>query len=268
MNNVLIENNIEDDHYGLIYCAKNIENNKVYIGQTTKKLETRVHQHFKNAKNNNRSSYKNSYFYNSIRKNGEDVFQWIVLYYAGNKELLNEAEKYYIKLLNSSNNRYGYNLTYGGESFLNLTEEAKERWRLSVVKSGKNRRGKPTKLKGIKRSEEFKKKISDSKKGTNMGEDNPFYGKHISEETREKIIISNKKRSGEKHHFFNKTHPNKDKHVGSKNKIFCVENGKTYCSILEASKKLNIKRDTIYNSIKKHKKVCKKYTFELINNSK
>ena len=45
---------------------------------------------------------------------------------------------------------------------------------------------------GKKRSEETKKKISDSRTGKCMGKDNPNYGKHHTEETKIKIGISKK----------------------------------------------------------------------------
>ena len=44
--------------------------------------------------------------------------------------------------------------------------------------------------KGKKMSEESKKKNREAHKGKRIGEDNPFYGKHHSEETRKKLSVS------------------------------------------------------------------------------
>lgn len=61
-------------------------------------------------------------------------------------------------------------------------------------------KGKPSKVKGIKRSDEFKKKISDSQKRRLQnvdlsGKNNGFYGKHHSPETIEKIRQASIKRA-------------------------------------------------------------------------
>lgn len=61
-------------------------------------------------------------------------------------------------------------------------------------------KGKPSKVKGIKRSDEFKKKISDSQKKRLQnvdlsGKNNGFYGKHHSPETIEKIRQASIKRA-------------------------------------------------------------------------
>lgn len=49
-----------------------------------------------------------------------------------------------------------------------------------------HQKGEDNSFYGRRHSEESKKKMSESQKGKRTGEDNPFYGKHHSEETRKK----------------------------------------------------------------------------------
>jgi hypothetical protein len=114
--------------YGIIYKIKNIINNKVYIGQTIKKngfkgrykhkgegIE-RVHNTLEASKHYNEPFNKHLYF--SIKKYGFDAFEVNEEFdYAYSKEELNEKEKFWIKYYNSTDERYGYNNTIGGDGF-------------------------------------------------------------------------------------------------------------------------------------------------------
>ena len=70
-----------------------------------------------------------------------------------------------IKLWNTVDPKYGYNLTYGGE--------------------------------GNVPSEETRKKQSEAKKGKYTGENHPMYNKHHTEEAKIKIGNANKNKSDE-----------------------------------------------------------------------
>jgi len=94
------------DSYGIIYRARNIVNDKVYIGQTIGTLKARRTAHEKTK--------TQGYFQKSLHKYGFDKFNWSILYYAQDKESLNEAEAYWIQRLDSMNFNKGYNLTSGG----------------------------------------------------------------------------------------------------------------------------------------------------------
>lgn len=93
-----------------IYLHRNKINNKVYIGQTIQPVENR----WKNGE-----GYKSChYFYNAILKYGWDNFEHIILEQNENwtQEELNEKEKAYIILFDSTNPQKGYNITSGGAS--------------------------------------------------------------------------------------------------------------------------------------------------------
>ena len=122
-------------------------NNKSYIGITSQKSERRWRR--------NGYGYKDhTYFWNAIQKYGWDNFQHEILFEGLTKE---EAEQKEIELIahyNSNDGNCGYNLSIGGESG----------------------------SKGYKYTEEQRKRMSENRKG----EKNGMYGKHHTEETKQK----------------------------------------------------------------------------------
>lgn len=132
--------------YGIIYKATNWQTGKSYIGLTTQKLEKRIVNHYSHARCN-----RQSYFLSSIRKYGEDAFDWEIIDYCDNENNLKEAERFHIMRWNTKAPN-GYNLTDGGDGLLN-----------------------PSKCVRQKRSKLF------------SGKNNPMYGKKHSRETKRKI---------------------------------------------------------------------------------
>ena len=89
-------------------------NGKKYVGQTVQTLNNRAKQG---------EGYINSpAVYNAIKKYGWDNIV-IETFLCTSKQEMNELEQYYIKLYNTTNNQYGYNLTVGGEGFPRLDRE-------------------------------------------------------------------------------------------------------------------------------------------------
>jgi hypothetical protein len=62
------------------------------------------------------------------------------------------------------------------------------------LKMSKSRKGKPSKMKGKKMSEIGRQHLKESKKGMFQGENNPFYGRHHTEESKRKIGNKNRKK--------------------------------------------------------------------------
>lgn len=124
---------------------------KVYIGQTISE-EARKRQH-KNRKNK-------TAFSKAIQKYGYDNFQYEILFRTASKSktrmkvVLDAMEKYYIRLFDSTNPLFGYNLTEGGEGSYGYkhTEEAK-------LKMSKAQKGKTPWNIGVAMSEEQKDKL-------------------------------------------------------------------------------------------------------------
>lgn len=128
---------------GLIYKATNILNKKCYVGQTCADFNFRIRSH-KYCCNKG----LNTKFYNAMRKYGFENFKWEILENNIPSEFLNMKESEWIQGLNSLKN--GYNSTIGGDS-----------------------------LGSMPKSEDHKRKISESEKG-----------KIVSKETIEKLRIS------------------------------------------------------------------------------
>lgn len=88
-----------------IYCITNILNNKKYIGSSVN-LERRLKSHFYNLRTN---IHKNPFLQSTYNKYDKDIFKQEILEYCS-KEILIEKEIFYIKLYNTFNREFGYNL--------------------------------------------------------------------------------------------------------------------------------------------------------------
>ena len=174
---------------GIIYCAKNNINNKIYIGQTTKTIDRRKKAH---------SYCKGSYhFQNALKK--YDDWSWDVIcdIEAMNKlqvkEYLDIAEKMYIKKYDSY--RKGYNSTLGGDGCVGIIHTEKAKARIGSANRGhvhteEHKQKISNTLKGVGLSGEHKRNISKARKGMKF-----------TEETRDKMSKAKKlwwaKRKGE-----------------------------------------------------------------------
>jgi len=101
---------------GLIYCAT-FPNNKKYIGQTTRKLNERINEHLYQANQENSINI----FHKAIKKYGKDNIKWEVLENnIFDLDTLNNKEEFWISKLNTYyKNGEGYNMTLGGQNYLN-----------------------------------------------------------------------------------------------------------------------------------------------------
>lgn len=192
-----------------VYIHRNIYDGKRYIGITSQLPEHRWR---------NGSGYKyNPYFWNAISKYGWDSFSHEVIFSGLEEECAKAKEVELISLYNTTDERFGYNLTAGGDGTLGriMSDDTKKkisashiglhhseatRQKLAVISSGNQY------AKGYKHSEEAKSSISKSLIGnqfakglrhtyeTRLKMSNSHKGTTLSGETRKKISSANKGR--------------------------------------------------------------------------
>ncbi len=98
---------------GYIYCITNTENNKKYIGQTSRTIQRRFNEHCRHASCVSSPCY-NYPLEQAIRKYGKDKFSISLIEETDN---LDEREIYWIRELNTYLSNTGYNATEGGNHY-------------------------------------------------------------------------------------------------------------------------------------------------------
>lgn len=115
--------------YGRIYIIRNTVNEKVYIGQTHVSIKLRFQNHLSAARRG-----LDYVIGKAIRKYGEDKF-YVELLEECTTEELNDREKYWIAFFNSTNNKFGYNMSIGG-NVVRTTNDLDETLVLNLFKQG------------------------------------------------------------------------------------------------------------------------------------
>lgn len=105
-----------------IYKITNIQNNKVYIGQTIRPIKDRFHRHINDAMND----ILDTHFARAIRKYGPESFSIEQIDSAESQDELNQREQYWIRYYNAIED--GYNETdaiskCGGNTYKSKTKE-------------------------------------------------------------------------------------------------------------------------------------------------
>lgn len=115
--------------YGRIYIIRNTVNDKVYVGQTHVSIKLRFQNHLSAARRG-----LDYVIGKAIRKYGEDKF-YVELLEECLVEELNEREQYWISFFNSTDNRFGYNMSIGG-NVVRTTKELDENQVIEMFNSG------------------------------------------------------------------------------------------------------------------------------------
>lgn len=116
--------------YGRIYIIRNTVNDKVYAGQTHDSIRLRFQSHLSAARRGLDYAIGKA-----IRKYGEDKF-YVELLEECLEEELNEREKYWISFFRATDNRFGYNMSIGG-NVVRTTKELDEKQVIAMFNSGK-----------------------------------------------------------------------------------------------------------------------------------
>lgn len=200
---------------GIIYKYTS-PNGKVYIGQTTE--ERRRRRTFLNLN----KSYGGEKIDAARQKYKPENFKYEILFegtFVSKEEAtlkLDEMEEYYITLFDTYRN--GYNMTFGGYTTRGFTFTDEQKQEMSRARMGRKTRPKTKEEKAehsalmkekwateeyrklqeeIKKSEEHKRKVSESL----SGEKNGMFGKKHSQAARTKMSVS---RSGDKNIWYGK----------------------------------------------------------------
>lgn len=116
----------------IIYCARNIKTDKMYVGKTTKTLDERKLKHLDAAKHNSET-----YFHKALRDN---EFEWTVLEEVAPGDDSNLREQFWISKLDT--HETGYNMTKGGDGGLTY-RKGTELYKKIKHKLGKWKNGNP-----------------------------------------------------------------------------------------------------------------------------
>lgn len=194
-----------------VYCHTNKINGKKYVGITRQKPQNRWR---------NGNGYQGQIFHNAIQKYGWEEFYHEILFTDLTKEQAENKEIELIKKWKTSDSRYGYNASSGGES-------------------GNN---------GAPCSDTRRKKMSDRMKGSNnpmFGKKGGMNGKFLTEEQKLKISNGNKgkKRS---------TEVLKEMSIRASLGVKCSD-GRIFVSRKECAKELGCCVDTVIKHIKNGK---------------
>ena len=186
---------------------RNIITEYCLTGQSMR-LKKRPSEHWSRLKNN---KHRNRHLQNSYNKHGKEFFVFEILIYCV-PEKLTYYEQLFCDIDKSHNLSYNIRPCVDSNKGIRWTEETKKK--ISIANSGKNsphfgKRGKETNTWGKHHSEETIEKIRKSKIGKFVGKDNPMWGKHHSEETCKKISENSTNPSGKNHYLFGK-HPSKE----------------------------------------------------------
>lgn len=180
----------------IIYKATNLINGKTYIGQTVRTLRARMLEHLRHDK---------THFDRALKKYGIENFKVVIIDSANTVDDLNEKEIFWINFYRSFGEN-GYNMCEGGGNTI-----------------------------GYHHTEQTKKAMSEKKRTVYVGAKNPFYGKHHSKESCEKMSQSRKGRI---------ITPEWRKHISenskSKVKVQNIETGEVFNSVKEAAEKYKI----------------------------
>lgn len=121
----------------IIYKITNIVNGKVYIGQSQNSFNKRYDRKGEGAERvflqhkaaKERGDSYNIHLYNAMEKYGVENFTVEIIEQCKTVSKLNSREKYYIKLYNSADPDFGYNVQLGGGSRQYTTKMKKQKIR-------------------------------------------------------------------------------------------------------------------------------------------
>lgn len=218
---------------GSIYLIRNLINDKVYVGQTRQKIETRFSYHRSMLR---AEKHDNDYLQKAWNKYGEKSFEFSILEDGiESQENLNQKEIYYISEYAATDRLHGYNLREGGNASKFSQDAIK-----SISMAQKKRFTRPEERKRLSdkavvryKTEEGKKFASERSKQTWKNHRDKML--QLLSVAREKAVMARAK------HYNGFISPDGRIHKNIFNlRAFCRNNGLTYSSMQRVNwKQLN-----------------------------
>ena len=199
-----------------IYCIENLVNGKKYVGQSVD-----VYKRIRGHKNKlNTHKHANSHLQNAWNQYGEENFKFYILEEVP-IEVLDDREKYYIKVWNLQNRDFGYNLDSGGNKNKKQSEETRNKIRELHKKENLSQET-------LDRMKEAARKRCSDPQWRQVQADR-LKGKKLNVETREKMSAS---RTGQKR--------SDEFKLGQRNAqigkpVTCVETGEVFVCAKDAA---------------------------------
>lgn len=228
-----------------LYCHTNKVNGKKYFGITGMDPRRRWM---------NGIGYKSSRHFNfAIEKYGWDSFEHEIIADGLTKEEACQMEQEYIARFKTTDDRYGYNMSEGGQGGrLGTTQSEETRKLISQANVGRvfsqeTRQKLSEAAKGRTFSGETRAKISAAKKGKKLTPEharkigNASRGRKLSQEAKDKIRESRR---------------------GVMKPVYCVETDTTYESTSEAARQLGLERTNLKATLQGKHKHCGGYHFK------
>lgn len=144
----------------IVYLVINKANGKRYVGQTQRSLSQRWSRHLTAARRGNPS-----FLAKAIRKYGECEFEVVILCNCSSKDEMDVRERAFIRMFDTRDSRYGYNLTEGGEGSWGYKHTPESKQKIRAIQLGRKRGPRPP------RSPEWCQKLSLAKKGKKQSQE-------------------------------------------------------------------------------------------------
>lgn len=206
---------------GCVYKVTNKIDGKIYVGQTIQNLKRRWICHCKDAKRKD-----DGLLHKAINQYGKENFMIEKIDEGNSFEELGALERKWIEYFHSNNHEIGYNIMVGGS---HVNENTIQKMKDAHV--------------GLHHSKETCELIRQQ----TQGDGNPFYGKHHTDESKQKIRDTFKK--------IGKTMPENVRMLGTMKrakKIRCIETKEVFCSYKDAERKTGICYAALVRSCKTH----------------
>jgi len=201
-----------------IYQIRNLTNGNIYVGSSTN-INRRWREHRHDLNLNKHNNHHLQYAWN---KYGKNYFVFEIIELIDNKNILVEREQFYIDSWNPQ-----YNIAPTAGNMLGFTHSEESKKKMSESRKG-FQVGEKNPNYGKPMSKEQKIQISKSLMGRFIGIKNPMYGKHLSKEC--KTHLSETKKGN---------HYSKITEFPPK-QVICIETGIIYESISEAGRQTGL----------------------------